>query len=142
MSHNSKGMAERFISDLTKLKELMGEIQNRGEDPWDYDIEGREDGDSEPIKDPETGTIYWIPEPYGVTVSPVVYYTLAGGGPAMRLRCEFHGGKSNYPIVTLQHQDWFEPWQDYSPQNGLEEDALDWYSEIQDLTGELDMGEW
>ena len=127
MSDNSEGMAAVFAADTARLKKLLDVITEDGGDPQDYAIGYDEGGES--IVDPETGTQYWFVEPAGIKVCRVVYYTLADGGPAMRVKCEFAHGLDSKPYTSLQHQDWFEYWQDYA-MTGTEEEALDWYVDM------------
>src|SRR6266699_6876007 len=47
---------------------------------------------------------------YGMYKETIYYITLAGGGPAARIRVEVED--SEIVNVSLQFQDWFEPWTD------------------------------
>jgi len=47
---------------------------------------------------------------YGIDKKIIYYVTLAGGGPAARLKVEADGGE--VISASLQFQDWFEPWTD------------------------------
>jgi hypothetical protein len=48
---------------------------------------------------------------YGVSKETVYYVTLAGGGPAARLKVTVDDG-GEIESASLQFQDWFEPWTD------------------------------
>src|SRR5438874_2075991 len=67
----------------------------------------REDG----IKDQEDARQRIADDAYGQHKEIVHYVTLAGGGPAARLKviADEHG---EIESATLQFQDWFEPWTD------------------------------
>lgn len=54
---------------------------------------------------------------YGIDKETVYYVTLAGGGPAARLKVTLDE-YGEVAAARLQFQDWFEPWTDAPRQNG------------------------
>ena len=52
---------------------------------------------------------------YGIYKETIYYITLAGGGPAARVRVEVEGGE--VVNASLQFQDWFTLWTDAPNQN-------------------------
>ena len=69
---------------------------------------------------------------YGLEKETVYYVTLAGGGPAARLKV-WADEYGEVEAATLQFQDWFEPWTDAPHQDAeLVEcyaQLLAWYGE-------------
>ena len=53
---------------------------------------------------------------YGMDKETIYYITLAGGGPAARVRVEVEDGE--VVNASLQFQDWFTLWTDAPHQNG------------------------
>ncbi len=53
---------------------------------------------------------------YGISKEVIYYVTLAGGGPAARLKVTVDGDEVE--STTLQFCDWFKPWTDAPNQDG------------------------
>ena len=130
MSENSQGLARGTIEDLVKMQKAVKAAQDRDEDLNDFFER------TEPVIDPDTEEEHWLDEGYGIEVRRQVCVTLAGGGPAMRLVATYRDDDTEPTSVEIQHQDWFTPWIKEEPEDGVEEDALDWYAEV------LNLSEW
>jgi hypothetical protein len=91
----------------TELLHLMA-IAEGDKKPTKRDIEAY--GDSMNTYPEDTAREAIEQQAYGISKEVIYYVTLAGGGPAARLKVTVDGDEVE--SATLQFQDWFEPWTD------------------------------
>lgn len=107
-----------------ELLHLMDVAEGEAEPTDDERADGVKDEDDARERIQEHG--------YGISKETVYYVTLAGGGPAARLRV-VADKYSEVEETSLQFQDWFEPWTD-APNQDAElvrryASLLGWYGE-------------
>src|SRR6266480_1668948 len=90
-----------------ELLHLM-DIAEGDKKPTKRDVEAY--GDSMKAYPEDTAREAIEQQAYGISKEVIYYVTLAGGGPAARLKVTVDG--DDVESATLQYQDWFEPWTD------------------------------